>query len=59
MSAKNDVTGDEIKTKTSNLDAYSKGWDRIFAKNKKGKKGEEPTACVAKRGIGKSSIKKN
>ena len=59
MTAKNDVTGDEIKTKTSNLDAYSKGWDRIFAKNKKGKKGGELTVFVAKRGVGKSSIKKN
>jgi hypothetical protein len=29
-SAKNDVTGDSIKTKASNPDAYAKGWDRIF-----------------------------
>ena len=29
-SAKNDVTGDSIKTKAGNPDAYAKGWDRIF-----------------------------
>lgn len=30
MAAKNDVTGDSIKTKTGNATAYAKGWDRIF-----------------------------
>lgn len=29
--AKNDITGDEIKTKTSS-DAFRDGWDRIFGK---------------------------
>lgn len=34
MTAKNDITGDFIKTKAGN-DAYAEGWDRIFGKNKK------------------------
>lgn len=34
MAAKNDVTGDSIRTKTSTK-AYSDGWDRIFSKKKK------------------------
>jgi hypothetical protein len=34
MTAKNDVTGDLIKSKT-NSNAYSDGWDRIFGKKKK------------------------
>ena len=34
MAAKNDVTGDSIRTKTSNPNAYAKGWDRIFGKSK-------------------------
>lgn len=33
MTAKNDVTGDLIKSKT-NSDAYASGWDRIFGKKK-------------------------
>lgn len=31
MAAKNDITGDLIKTKTSGQ-AYEDGWDRIFGK---------------------------
>lgn len=31
MAAKNDVTGDAIRTKTSTK-AYAAGWDRIFGK---------------------------
>ena len=34
MAAKNDVTGDSIRTKHSNPNAYAKGWDRIFGKRK-------------------------
>lgn len=34
MTAKNDVTGDSIKTKASNPDAYAEGWDRIFGSKK-------------------------
>jgi hypothetical protein len=33
MAAKNDVTGDSIRSKTSSK-AYSDGWDRIFGKKK-------------------------
>jgi hypothetical protein len=31
MTAKNDITGDEIKSKTNN-DLFREGWERIFAK---------------------------
>ena len=31
MAAKNDITGDSIKSKGSS-DAYAKGWDAIFGK---------------------------
>lgn len=31
MTARNDITGDNIQTKGSN-DAYREGWDRIFGK---------------------------
>ena len=31
MTSKNDITGDEIKSKT-NSDRYREGWDRIFGK---------------------------
>lgn len=30
--SKNDITGDEIKTKGSSSDLYRDGWDRIFGK---------------------------
>lgn len=33
MTAKNDITGDLIKSKGNNS-AYSDGWDRIFGKKK-------------------------
>ena len=33
MAAKNDITGDEIKSKTTSS-AYEDGWDRIFGKKK-------------------------
>jgi hypothetical protein len=33
MVSKNDITGNEIKTKTSS-DKYREGWDRIFGKKK-------------------------
>ncbi len=35
MAAKNDVTGDSIRTKIGKTDLYEKGWDYIFAKRKK------------------------
>ena len=57
MAAKNDITGDSIRTKPSKSDAYAKGWDRIFGKGMK--KGDELTVCVAKRGVGKSTRKNN
>lgn len=41
MAAKNDVTGDSIRTKTSTK-AYASGWDRIFGK-KKAKKQKKQT----------------
>lgn len=30
MATKNDITGDEIKSKVSNQQKYEDGWDRIF-----------------------------
>tara|TARA_R110000868_G_C10441901_1_gene725432 strand:+ start:386 stop:571 length:186 start_codon:yes stop_codon:yes gene_type:complete len=33
MTSKNDITGDEIKSKTSS-DKYRDGWDRIFSQKK-------------------------
>lgn len=57
MAAKNDVTGDSIKTKTGNPDAYAKGWERIFRKGGQ-KKGEEIVLIAAGKGVGKSSQKR-
>ena len=37
MATKNDITGDEIKSKSSTK-AYEDGYDRIFGKKKKEKK---------------------
>lgn len=34
MATRNDITGDEIKSKKSNK-AYEDGWDRIFGKKDK------------------------
>lgn len=34
MTARNDVTGDLIQTKTATDDKYAEGWERIFGKNK-------------------------
>lgn len=39
MAAKNDVTGDTIRTKSGNQKAYADGWDRIFGKKKKSTQG--------------------
>jgi hypothetical protein len=36
MAAKNDVTGDSLRTRVSN-DKYSEGWDRIFGKKDENK----------------------
>lgn len=44
--SKNDITGDEIKTKGSSSDLYRDGWDRIFGK-KDNKKSEENNAQIA------------
>ena len=41
MTSKNDITGDEIKSKTSN-EKYREGWERIF-----GKKKEEPVEEIS------------
>lgn len=54
MAAKNDITGDSIKSKP-NTDAYAKGWDRIFRKGG-AKKGEITLIAVGKR-VGKSRYK--
>lgn len=55
MAAKNDVTGDSIKTKPSNSDAYGKGWDRIFKKG--GQKKGELTIIASGKGVGKTTLR--
>lgn len=54
-SAKNDVTGDSIKTKPSNSDAYGKGWDRIFRKG--GQKKGELTIIASGKNVGKTTLR--
>ena len=44
MAAKNDVTGDSIRSRTSNQKAYANGWDRIFGKKTK----ESPKKKIVK-----------
>lgn len=56
MAAKNDVTGDSIKSKPT-TDAYAKGWERIFKKGSM-KKGEL-TLIASGKNVGKSKLKKN
>lgn len=45
MTSKNDITGDDIKSKTSS-DQYREGWDRIFG-NKQAKKVETLSDYIA------------
>lgn len=52
--SKNDITGDEIKTRTAN-DAYRDGWDRIFGASK-GTKTGEITVFVAESTGGKTQL---
>lgn len=56
MAAKNDVTGDSIKSKPTS-DAYAKGWERIFKKG--GMKKGELTLIASGKNVGKSKLKKN
>ena len=51
MTAKNDVTGDSIRTKVSNQRAYAAGWDRIF------KKKATRSRPSQKKGVGKANSK--
>jgi len=55
MAAKNDVTGDSIRTKTGNPDAYAKGWDRIFRSKKN--KARSPSSLSLSAGGVKVSVK--
>lgn len=49
MATRNDITGDEIKSKVSNQEKYEDGWDRIFGnKNKKSTTEETPPEEVDK-----------
>lgn len=43
--AKNDVTGDSLRTKPGTSEAYSDGWDRIFVKKKVVKNGCDNDEC--------------
>lgn len=44
MTSKNDITGDDIKSKT-NSEKYRDGWNRIFG-NKPNRKIETPDDCI-------------
>lgn len=56
MAAKNDITGDSIKTKTGNEKAYAEGWERIFGKTEGGMKKGEMTLITAGVNVGKSRL---
>lgn len=43
MAAKNDITGDAIRSKTSTK-KYAEGWERIFGKKKDGESSNGRTA---------------
>jgi len=43
MTARNDVTGDNIKTGANNSQAYKDNWDRIFGKKDSEEEKEELT----------------
>ena len=45
MSAKNDITGDSIKTKIGDQNKYTEGWERIFG-DKKQKTDNEKSKSV-------------
>lgn len=52
MAAKNDITGDKIKSKTGNHKAYADGWDRIFgSKYKPQQKGLRTSLNSSKRKV--------
>ena len=55
MTAKNDVTGDSIRTKISNQRAYAAGWDRIFGKSKKGRAPSRKNERVAVKAVKQST----
>lgn len=52
MIARNDITGDALRTKGSN-DAYRSGWDRIF-----GKKEPEPSPAPAPEPVKVQTVEK-
>lgn len=52
MAAKNDITGDAIRSKTSNQ-KYAEGWERIFGKKKtNGESSNGRTADFESAGLG-------
>lgn len=58
MAAKNDVTGDSIRTKVSNTRAYDAGWERIFGKRKK-ERAPSVNKTVAVKAVRKARAKNN
>lgn len=57
MTAKNDITGDSIKTKPGN-DKYAEGWERIFGKTEGGMKEGEILVLAAGDSVGRSAFGK-
>jgi len=51
MAAKNDITGDSIRTKIGKTDLYEKGWDYIFAKKHKGTRALSGSSVRRRNGV--------
>lgn len=57
--SKNDITGDEIKTKSAN-EQYRENWDRIFGKKKTAEEAlQEMTDFAQKHNLYNTSIEDN
>jgi hypothetical protein len=57
MAAKNDVTGDSIRSKNSNR-KYAEGWERIFGKKKNPRReGRPPQTCLENNVSGACKVK--
>ena len=56
MASKNDITGDELKSKTSN-ESYRNGWERIFGNRDKKDNTESTTNVEPESKTNDSSVK--
>ena len=55
MATKNDITGDEIRSKVNSVD-YLEGWDRIFGKNNLGRYPPTPDQPMESSQIGEDKV---